>query len=278
MKIFISIDAEGIAGVSDWEQIRSSGDDYALGRSLLTRELNAVIDGVLMADESADILVNDSHGAMRNFDPVALHGGASSLTGRHKPMYMMEGLDASFDAALFIGYHGSMGARALLSHTYNPRAIWEVKINGEVVGESAINALVAAYYQVPIALISGDADTIEEFINWAPDVTPAQVKQSITRFAALSLHPEKACAILKEKTAQSLQRDLRALRVIPSFGPQITMEITFLTADMAAACAVIRGIELDKNHKRTAILTGDDYLAVFRSFVGVVQITRSLVE
>src|SRR5205807_9711521 len=92
------------------------------------------------------------------------------ITGKHKPLYMMEGLDASFDVACFVSYHGSIGAEhAVLSHTYNPRAIWEVRINGEIVGESGINALVAAHYGVPIVFVSGDEVTIQEAQLFAPE-------------------------------------------------------------------------------------------------------------
>jgi D-amino peptidase len=156
VKVYISIDAEGVAGISDWDQIRTTGDDFALGRRLLLGELNAAIDGVLAVDPEAVIVVNDAHATMRNYPPDEIHGNAMLVAGRHKPLYMMEGLDASFDAILFIGYHGSIGAHpAILSHTYNPRAIWEVRIDDRPVGESALNGLVAAHYGVPIALVSG---------------------------------------------------------------------------------------------------------------------------
>src|SRR5215831_5939934 len=102
---------------------------------------------------------------------------------------MMEGLDASFEGLCFVSYHGSIGSeRAVLSYTYNPGAIWEVRINGEVVGESAINALVAAHYQVPIILISGDEITVQEAQHIAPDAEKVVVKYSLGRFAAAHIH------------------------------------------------------------------------------------------
>ena len=88
-----------------------------------------------LSNGATAFLVNDAHATMHNMPPAAVHGEASYLSGRHKPLYMMEGLDASFDAAFFIAYHGSIGhERAILSHTYNPSAIWEAKLNGVVVG------------------------------------------------------------------------------------------------------------------------------------------------
>nr|WP_202879235.1 M55 family metallopeptidase [Nocardioides cynanchi] len=107
MKVYISVDMEGVAGIVAWEQCLAGGDDYALGRDLLVGEVNAAIDGCVAAG-SSQILVNDAHSAMRNLPPDALRARASYLSGRFKPLYMMEGLDASFDAVVFLGYHAAM--------------------------------------------------------------------------------------------------------------------------------------------------------------------------
>jgi D-amino peptidase len=109
VKLYISTDFEGVAGIVDWDQIMVGSHDYEMGRRLLLGELNAAIDGALQAGAQS-ILVNDSHSSMRNLDPEQLHGSASLLSGKHKPLYMMEGLDSSFDAIFFLGYHGSIGA------------------------------------------------------------------------------------------------------------------------------------------------------------------------
>src|SRR5579859_7039359 len=192
MKVYISTDFEGVAGIVDWDQIMVGSHDYELGRRLLLGELNAAIDGALQAGAQT-VLVNDSHSSMRNLDPDQLHGSASLLSGKHKPLYMMEGLDSSFDAIFFIGYHGSIGAsHAVLSHSYNPRAIWEARINGEIVGESALNALVAAHYGVPIALVTGDEVTVAEAERLAPPPHGVAVKRGVSRTAAESLHPTEA--------------------------------------------------------------------------------------
>src|SRR5579872_2216168 len=218
MKVYISTDFEGVAGIVDWDQIMVGSHDYELGRRLLLGELNAAIDGAREAG-ATEFVVNDSHSSMRNLEPDLLHGAATLITGKHKPMYMMEGLDSSFDAIFFLGYHGSIGAsHAVLSHSYNPRAIWEARINGQVVGETAINALVAAHYGVPIALITGDSVTIAEAEQLTPAPHGVAVKQSISRFAAESLHPEVA----RERIHEGATRRFRATgpRPHPSFPSQ----------------------------------------------------------
>ena len=121
MRIFISTDIEGTAGIVDWGQVLGPSGEYEMGRRLLLDEVNAAIDGA--ADGGAtEFLVNDSHWTMQNMPPGELHGRASYLSGKHKPLYMMEGLEGGFDAVFMVSYHGSIGhERAALSHTYNPR-------------------------------------------------------------------------------------------------------------------------------------------------------------
>ncbi|HEY8322951.1 MAG TPA: M55 family metallopeptidase [Ktedonobacterales bacterium] len=276
MKLYISTDFEGVAGIVDWDQIMVGSHDYEMGRRLLLGELNAAIDGALQAGAQS-ILVNDSHSSMRNLDPEQLHGSASLLSGKHKPLYMMEGLDSSFDAIFFLGYHGSMGAsHAALSHSYNPRAIWEARINGEIVGETALNALVAAHYGVPIALVSGDEVTVEEAQRLTPAPHGAAVKRSITRYAAESVHPTVARERLRQAAYEALTMQKPASA--PNFPRPTTVELTFLTADMAEMSAWVRGVELAPDDARTVRFGGDDLLDLFRTFVTLVMLTRALVE
>ena len=276
MKVFISTDFEGVAGIVDWDQIMVGSSDYEMGRRLLLGELNAAIDGALQGG-ATEFVVNDSHSSMRNLPPDQLHGLATLITGKHKPMYMMEGLDASFDAIIFLGYHGSIGAsQAILAHSYNPRAIWEARINGAVVGETALNALVAAHYGVPIALVTGDQVTAAEARRLNPAPVCVEVKRSISRYASESLHPGVACGLIHEGARRALGEDKPP--TAPVFATPIQIEITFLTADMAEMSAWLHGVRLVEDRSRTVVLEGNDPLALFRTFVTIVALTRSLVE
>lgn len=276
MKIYISTDFEGVAGIVDWDQIMVGSHDYDMGRRLLLGELNAAIDGAASAG-ATEFVVNDSHSSMRNLEPDLIDGQATLITGKHKPMYMMEGLDSSFDAIFFLGYHGSIGAsQAVLSHSYNPRAIWEARINGEIVGETAINALVAAHYNVPIALVTGDQATSAEAGRLHPAPHTVTVKRSISRYAAESLHPELA----RERIQAGARAALTSAKpaTAPSFPTPTELELTFLTADMAEMAAWLRGVEVVSGQPRTIHYTSDQPLDIFRTFVTMVMLTRSLVE
>ncbi|MDP6801357.1 MAG: hypothetical protein FI707_00800 [SAR202 cluster bacterium] len=129
-KAFISVDMEGISGVVHGDHTGRSGQDYELARRLMTLEANAAIEGAFEggADE---VVVNDSHGTMRNLLPELLDQRAALITGSPKPLAMMAGLDGSFDAALCVGYHGRAGTRGILDHTIHGGVVHDIRINGE---------------------------------------------------------------------------------------------------------------------------------------------------
>jgi D-amino peptidase len=274
MKIYISTDFEGVSGIVDWAQVLGDGPEYQYGRGLLMDEVNAAIDGALAAG-ATEFVVNDSHNTMRNLTPRELHGRAALISGRHKPLYMMEGLDASAQAIFFIGYHGSIGADpAILSHSYNPSAIWEARLDGQIVGESGLNALVAGHYAVPIALVSGDEATAREAEGISPHGERVVVKQSISRFAAHNLHPEEACTRIHAGAKRAVER-IGAMEA-PRFASPTELELTFLTADMAAMATWISGVT--RKGTRQVVLEDTNTLTLFQRFVTIVALTRSLVE
>ncbi|MEV6842450.1 M55 family metallopeptidase [Actinoplanes sp. NPDC051411] len=272
MKVYLSTDMEGTAGIVDWAQCVGDGPEAAAGRELLLAEVNAAIDGALAAG-ATEIVVNDSHSVMRNLAPALLHGRATYISGSHKPLYMMEGLDSSFDAIFFVSYHGSMGGDpAVLSHTYNPRAVAEVRLNGRVVGESGVNALVAAHYGVPVVLVTGDQTACEETAAVIPGVETAVVKKSITRFAAESLHPEVARELIRAAATRSIEG--LAGVTAPEVPSPSALEVTWRTADMAEMATWIRGIE--RVSPRVTRATDDDRLRLFRTFITSVLLTRGI--
>jgi len=270
MKVFISFDMEGVAGIVDWSQCRAPGVPYEEGRRLLLGEVNAAIDGALEAG-ATEVVCNDSHGTMNNLDPAALHGRASYVSGRHKPLYMMQGLDASFDVVFMVGYHGSIsGKSSVLSHTYNPSVVSHVALNGVRVGESGINALVALAYGVPVGLITGDRQTAVETEPFLAGAEQVVVKESFSRFGAQNLHPEAACAMIADGARRAVQRagEFKA----PEISLPATLDVHVQTADMAEVASWVRGAE--RTGVRTVSISGSDPLAMFRSFVAVTYITR----
>jgi D-amino peptidase len=273
MKIFLSSDMEGTAGVVDWEQCVGDGAEAVAGRQLLLDEVNAAIAGAV-AGGATEIVVNDSHSRMRNLPAQELLGEASYISGSHKPLYMMQGLDDSFGAVLFVSYHGSVGAPAGLSHTYNPRAVSEVRLNGTVTGEAGINALVAAHYGVPVVLVTGDRCACEETAALLPGIHAAVVKEPVSRLAAHSLHPARACALIREVAEKAVATAAQAAP--PPLGPVATLEISVRTTDIAEAATWVRGVE--RAGDRELAIRGEDLLSVYRSFCSAILLTRTVAE
>jgi D-amino peptidase len=274
VKVYLSSDMEGTAGVVDWGQCRGPGAEYEYYRRLLQDEVNAAIAGAMDAG-ATEFLVNDSHSSMQNLRPGELLGSARYLSGRHKPTYMMEGLDASFDAVFLVSYHGSMGGpSSVLSHTYDPAAIARVRLGGVEVGESGINALVALGHGVPVVLVTGDETTAEEASAVCPGIEAAVVKRSVTRYAAESLHPDEACALIRSRAAAAV-RGLDGAR-LPRIELPATLEVTFRNADLAEMACRIVGVE------RTGVLevslTDADPVELYRTFVTVVLLTRGIAD
>jgi D-amino peptidase len=290
VKVFISFDMEGVAGIVDWSQCRGPGQPYEEGRRLLLGEVNAAIDGA-MAAGATEIVCNDSHGTMNNLDPAELHGQAAYVSGRHKPLYMMQGLDATADVVFMVGYHGSIsGESSVLSHTYNPAVVSHVSLNGSRVGESGINALVALACQAPVGLITGDQQTIAEADPFLPDAERVVVKESFTRFGAANLHPEVARELIADGAQRAVERASAEAAEVweiaasssgepepavlrpPAISLPATLEVHMQTADMAEVASWVRGVE--RTGVRTVSISGQDPLEVFRSFVGLTYITR----
>jgi D-amino peptidase len=272
MKVFLSTDMEGTAGVVDWEQCSGDGPQAAAGRRLLLAEVNAAIEGAAEAGAS-EIVVNDSHSVMRNLPPEELAAQASYISGSHKPLYMMQGLDQTFDACLFVSYHGSVGAPAGLSHTYSPRAVTEVRLDGTVTGEAGINALVAAHYGVPAVLITGDDCACAETEALIPGIRTAVVKNHVSRVAAHSLHPIRARQLIKEQARAAVAGAHQARP--PALDPGV-LEVSVRHTDIAEAASWVRGV--DRTGPRQLRIHGPDRLATYRSFCAAVMLTRTIAE
>lgn len=272
MNVFISADVEGVAGIASWSQITPGADDYAVGRRLMVGEVNAAVAGAFDGGATR-VVVNDAHSRMTNLPPDEMDQRARLVLGHFKPLYMLQGLDDSFDAAYFVGYHGAIGEpEAILSHTYNPRAIWEAKVDGVAVGEIGMNALVCDYFGVPIRLVTGDQSTAVEARELIPSVHVAEVKRSFSRYSAESLSPEDSQAVIRREAAACLS-------AVPEREPRrrtVEMELTFLIADMAGMAEWIRGVA--RVAPRTVRFTSADGLEAYRTFYAILQLTRSIAE
>lgn len=182
-KVFISVDMEGISGISGSDQLSAAGAEYNRSRKLMADDLNAAIRGA-RAGGATDILVNDSHGSMRNLRLEDLEPGARLISHSFKKSGMMEGLDDSFDAVIFIGYHAQAGSpNGLFAHT-GSGVVRDVRVNGRSLGEGGLNTLVAGWYGVPVVLVTGDDVAVTQVAAVAKGTRTVAVKRAINPRAA----------------------------------------------------------------------------------------------
>ena len=242
MRIFVTVDIEGIAGVVHGEEGTPGNHEYERARRLMTAEASALVEGIYDADPGAQVTVADVHGPYRNLIPEDLDERATLSRGKPKMYGMVDGIDRGYDMAMFIGVHGRAGAGgAVLSHTFTG-PIYDVKINGVSFGELGLNAAMAGAYDVPVTLVAGDQTAAAEARELlGSQVVTVQVKESRAHLAAESLHPRAARARLREAAASvvSARPPVPPLRVaVP-----VNVEVHFTQPMYADLAAMIDNVE-----------------------------------
>lgn len=263
--VFISVDMEGMAGIVHLHQVMRGMPEYERSCRLMTAETNAAIAGARRAGATR-IVVNDSHGDMRNFLLDELDEGVEVISGGDKPFSMGAGLDPSFEVAFFVGYHASVGSeRAIMDHTYGGRTIYAMRINGRPQSETTLNAALAGAYGVRTALITGDRTTVAEATAALPGIEGVVVKEALGRQAARSLHPLEACRRIEQGAfAAYKQRETRPLYQ-PS-GP-FSLEIDWMNASMADLCVQIP--EVERAGGRTVRYQSADYRTCYQMMLAL---------
>jgi D-amino peptidase len=241
MQVYLSVDMEGVAGVVHVDQTRRTGHDYERARHWMTAEANAAIEGAFDAGAAA-VLVNDSHGDMRNFVLDELDPRAELISGSLKPLSMVEGIHERFGCALFVGYHAGAGSRAgILDHTYYGRVVARCRVGGRDWNETAINAAMCGSLGVPVALVTGDSTVCAQAKEHLGDVETVSVKEAITRYAARALHPTRARELIRVGAARAVkrarERELKPFTPAPPF----ELEIDFVNAACADAAELVPG-------------------------------------
>jgi D-amino peptidase len=275
MRVYISVDLEGINGICHSSQTQPNEPGYARGIELMHAETNAVIRGARKGG-ATEVVVNDSHWDMRNIRQELLEPGTTVVTGWQKPFSMVSGVsgkigetslgDGNFDVAFFVGYHGMAGkARAVLSHTYRAQVFLEVKLNGQPVGETGLNAALAGHFGVPIGLVTGDDAVCEEATALLGALECVAVKKAISRYAA-SFRPQQEVLNDLEAAAERVLKNKQKWRLFKST-PTSTLLITTIDPAMADAAELLPSIR--RLSDRTIEVTHDDYSVLFRLMLAI---------
>lgn len=232
-KVFISADMEGISGISAPDQLSATGAEYARSRKMMADDVNAAIRGARRAG-AHDIVVNDSHGSMRNLRLEDLDPQVRLISHSFKRSGMMEGLDGTFDAVIFIGYHAKAGnPGGLFAHT-GSGVVRDVRVNGVSLGEGGLNTMVAAWYGVPVALVTGDDVAVRQVAELATSAKVVAVKRAINP-RAVELRPFKAVHEEIEESAYVGVRDARRFQPRREASYKVEVQFQEITIPEVAA-------------------------------------------
>ncbi|KKN54422.1 hypothetical protein LCGC14_0592690 [marine sediment metagenome] len=271
LKVFISVDMEGIAGIVHGDHTSSSGKDYGIARKWMTGEVNAAIRGALEAG-ATEIVVNDSHGSMRNVIASELNPAAFLMTGSPRPLSMMQGIDQSYDAVIFIGYHARAGTKdGVLDHTISGGTIYSIKVNGSEMSEAELNALIAGWHDVPVVLIAGDAEICKQTKkSLGGELEVAIVKRAVGRYAAKTLTPQNAQELIQKKTKIALEKRDK-IKPFKQKAPY-RFDVNFLRSSMADMAELIPQVE--RTGGRSVRFVIDDYIKGFKLLRALIYLAR----
>ncbi|WP_328493025.1 M55 family metallopeptidase [Streptomyces sp. NBC_00414] len=273
VKILISADMEGATGVTWPADVLPGTPQWERCRSMFTSDVNAAVLGFL--DGGADeVLVNEAHWTMRNLLLEQLDERAQMLTGRHKSLSMVEGVQhGDVDGIAFVGYHAGAGMEGVLAHTYLANSITGVWINGERASEGLLNARVVAEYGVPVVLVTGDDVACEDALGYAPEALKVAVKDHVSRYAAVCRTPARTAADIRSAAKEAARL---AVRHEPAQAGPFTVALEFDAEHLAMAATVVPGVE-QSGERKVAYTSATMYEGI-RTFKAVTTIVSAAVE
>ncbi len=246
IKVFLSVDMEGIGGVVTAEQLSPAGFEYQRFREFMTAEALAAIAGAREAG-ATQFVVADSHGNEQNLLIERFPPDVTIIRGSPRPLGMMEGVDSATAAVFFIGYHAATtNAHGVRAHTISSATFAAVRINGRASAESGLNAAIAGHFGVPVALITGDADAVAELKEIVPSAEGVVVKRSISFHAAATMPPEASQALIKKGARAAIER-LREMKAYTVREP-VQFDVTYKNYTPAEMMSYMPGIERVDSH------------------------------
>ncbi|RAJ69203.1 D-amino peptidase [Streptomyces sp. Amel2xB2] len=273
MKILISADMEGATGVTWPADVLPGTPQWERCRPMFTSDVNAAVTGFFEggADE---VLINEAHWSMRNLLLEQLDDRAQMLTGRHKSLSMVEGVQhGDVDGIAFVGYHTGAGTEGVLAHTYLANSITGVWVDGARASEGLLNALVVEEYGVPVVLVTGDDRTVEDAKGYAPDAFGVAVKDYVSRYAAVCRTPGRTAADIRAAARKAVAL---AVRASPSQSQQHTVELEFDAEHLVGAATVVPGVK--RSGERRVVYTSPDMYEGIRTFKAVTTVVSAAVE
>jgi D-amino peptidase len=269
LKVYISVDLEGIAGVVTGDQLGPTGFEYGRAREFMTGEALAAIAAAKEAG-ATEILVSDSHGNGESLLIDQFPDDVRIVRSWPRPLMMMEGIDSTFAAAIFIGYHASTTSPAgVRAHTISSANLASVSLNGVAMPEAGINAAIAGRFGVPVVFISGDDVAVDETRRLLGDVEGAVVKRAISFHSAASMTPKAAQQLIRERVKAALAR--RSAFKPYVVRPPISLDVVFKNYRPAEILAYLPIVQRTTSHGIRFM--GRDMIEVsrFLEFIGTYE-------
>ncbi|MGW2013464.1 M55 family metallopeptidase [Streptomyces sp. NPDC001927] len=273
MKILISADMEGATGVTWPGDVLPGTPQWERCRPMFTSDVNAAVLGFF--DGGADeVLINEAHWSMRNLLLEQLDERAEMITGRHKTLSMVEGVQhGDVDGIAFVGYHTGAGTEGVLAHTYLANSITGVWLNGVRASEGLLNARVVAEYGVPVILFTGDDLACEDALGYAPESRKVAVKDYVSRYAAVCRTPKRTASEIRAAAKDAVAL---AVRHEPVEAGPFTFELEFDAEHLTGAATVVPGVA--RSGERRVAYTSERMYEGIRTFKAVITIVSAAVE
>lgn len=246
LKVYISVDMEGVVGTVTEDQLGPAGFEYARFREYMTREALAAVNAAKEAG-ATEILISDSHGNGENLLIDLFPKEVRIIRSWPRHLAMMAGIDNTFDAAMFIGYHASTNnMKGVRAHTFSSARLTRVALNGTEVTEGAFNAAIAGHFGVPVVMMSGDDAAIEEVQSLVGNIEGAETKKTLGFHSANTLTPEASYELIGQKVKAALKR-------LKDFKPYVVktpvaFEVSFKSYRPAEALSYLKIIERVNSH------------------------------
>jgi len=259
MKTFVSVDLEGVAGIVQWDPT-----DRQREREFITAEANAAIAGAFDGG-ATQVLLTEAHGNMRNVIPEAIDERATFLSGQPKPRNHMAGIDKTYEAALFIGYHSKAGTlRGVMAHTYTG-SIYSLKFNDLEVGEIGADAAIAGHYGVPVIVVTGDRAACLEARGLLGEIETVVVKEGLSRSSATCIQPSQARKLIREAAERAVRSSAGGSAAKPfTIEPPVRTEVAFTDPSYADSVSYMPFVE--RVDGRTITFTSADIIQAFELF------------
>ncbi len=263
MRIYVSMDAEGISGIYKLGQVMPEHPEYEFARRMMANDVNAAARGAFNAGAD-EVIVNDAHNAGNNLLIDQLDSRIALISGILRPLGMAEGIEQGADAALLIGYHRRKGAKGCISHSYAYGSMVEMKLNGKLISEHDLIGHCIGSFGTPVIFLSGDDLTVADARESIPGIYTVETKRCINNSSAMCYHPQRNAKLIEarvEEAVRNYQKD--GIKPMCVEG-RVELDVRYSAEVQASRAAWAENTErLDEN---TVRYFGKDYLRVYQAF------------